>query len=189
MTGGMPARVQPEGMDLPLVGDRVGDVTRVVEFDGTGNAWIAAPSDDPGPDFAIELWVKPGRLDRDQILFGNTSGLMIMARPKGRIAFFLMPGDEAQWSYLDIEHAANEGEWIHLMARFHNGTQQLVIEQNGTVLESKTAEIAAPKMFNWRLTFLGINKTSLSAIFEGHLAALKISRGSLSNEEFLASKP
>jgi len=187
-----PAKVQPKDQTngLSLVADKVGGMKQVIEFDGSGNSWISTPSKSAGDDFTIELWIKVNDRDQHSIVLGNASGIIIKTHPKGKLAFLLATGvDGEAWSYAEIPDAINPDQWIHVMARFAEFTQQLFVEDGNRVLRSQAVKIDNPKQFNWARTVLGINEFDKTDPFSGRIAALKIYSGALSEENFRKSMP
>lgn len=186
---GAPAKVLPSERkrELPILPDKIGGLKQVVEFDGLGELWIEAPSELLTDHFTIELWVKVEGGNADALLIGNPVGMMLMARPKGTLAFFLFTGTE--WSYVDIPNALPVGEWRHVMARLVDGSQQLFVQNGEEILKSAEIKAAIPDPIPFSATFLGLNVSEHSKPFTGRLGALKIYSGALSEANFAKSEP
>ncbi len=187
-----PAKVKPpENKEaIPLVADQIGDITEVAVFDGSGNAWISIPAKLADVDFTIEFWIKVDVNGREAMVLGNTSGVVIRVKPDGKLAFMLAPESRgAEWSYAEISKPVVLGQWLHGMARFSGGVQQLFVEDSGEILRSPEVKVDNPKQYVWPLTVLGINNFNQSAPFQGRMAALKIYSGALGEEDFKSSKP
>ena len=186
------ATVQPAEPNsiLPLVVDSIGSLKQVIQFDGSGNAWISTPAKMTEADFSVELWIKVDANNQDALVLGNVSGIMIMARPKGTLAFFLgLEDGGAQWSYVQIPEAITPDSWLHVMARVSDKTQQLFVEHDGKLLKSQAVTVNNLKSYNWPMTVLGINVFDRSCPFQGRIAALKIYSGALSETDFKKSTP
>jgi len=180
--GSEPASVQPpENKEaIPLV----------AEFDGSGNAWISVPAKLADVDFTIEFWIKVEPNGRASMVLGNASGVIIQVKADGKLSFLLAPeSGGTEWSWVELPQAVAPGQWIHGMARFSGGVQQLFVEADGELLRSQEVKVENPKQYVWPRTVLGINDFEQSAPFQGRMAALKIYSGALSEEAFKNSKP
>jgi len=193
--GGFPAKVQPvEKMDSVVpVPDEVGEIKKVVGFDGSGDYWISAPAQLSGNDFTVELWIKVEANNEPSLLLGNRSGVMVQAKPGGTLLFFLAPegagGPQWHWSVVNVPNAFSLGEWIHVMARFSENAQQLSVDNGGDVLRSEVKQIENPAQYQWPQTVLGINTSEHTQAFSGRIAAMKLYEGALSEEDFKKSMP
>lgn len=161
-----------------------------VSLDGTDDYLsFATPNIAAGPEFSVDLWVRPASLTTDTRLLGNNTSATFNFRLNNTSFEFYPNAGGGSWAVLGTSSDIAAGSLVHLVATFTDNTGSLQHDAqgwiNGKPGTAVTADIDTGLAVESNVYFGRKFNDSFGNLFAGELVQLRFWNRALTTEEVL----